>query len=61
VESRRQPGLSVSFSIEEVTFVTKKCQKSDYQFTKSDFFPIEIAAIVSYSNANRQESEHLNR
>jgi len=40
-------------------FSDKKSQKSDFQFTKSDFFPIEKAAIVSLSNANRQEYEHL--
>jgi len=31
--------LSVTFSIKEVTLVTKKCEESDCQFTKSLFFP----------------------
>jgi len=56
VQGCQSPSVS-----KEVTLVTKKCQKSDCQFTKGDFFPIEIAAIVSLSDANRQEYEHLDR
>jgi len=51
---RVSTGLPVTFSVKEVTLETKM-SKSDYQFTKSDFYPIEKAAIVSFSNANRQE------
>jgi len=52
-------GLPATFSIKRSDVSDKKCQKSVSQFTISDFFPIEKAAIVSLSKGNRQKYEHL--
>jgi len=54
-KENRSAGLPVTSSIKEKTLVTKKVKKVTVNSQKVPYFPIEKAAIVRSSNANRQE------
>jgi len=54
-------GLPATFSIKRSNFGDKERSKKWQSIYKKWLFPIEKAAIVSLSDANSQEYEHLYR